>query len=86
MLLAGDTLHQQCCQVPFASDSLYYMPDFAACCCAHRFGRRKPFLSAVGRLDKDTSGLLIMTDDGQLLHSIQSPAKGEEDRDTARSS
>lgn len=41
-----------------------------------RFGRRKPFLSAVGRLDKDTSGLLLMTDDGQLLHSIQSPTKG----------
>jgi 16S rRNA U516 pseudouridylate synthase RsuA-like enzyme len=30
----------------------------------------------VGRLDKDTSGLLLMTDDGQLLHSIQSPTKG----------
>lgn len=41
-----------------------------------RFGRRRPFLSSVGRLDKDTSGLLLLTDDGQLLHSIQSPAKG----------
>ncbi|KAF8071056.1 rsuA [Scenedesmus sp. PABB004] len=41
-----------------------------------RFGRRKPFLSAIGRLDKDTSGLLLLTDDGKLLHSIQSPAKG----------
>jgi 16S rRNA U516 pseudouridylate synthase RsuA-like enzyme len=49
----------------------------AAMCRLHcRFGRRKPFLSAVGRLDKDTSGLLLMTDDGQLLHSIQSPTKG----------
>eukprot|EP00775_Hariotina_reticulata_P003328 gene3328-3605_t len=42
----------------------------------YRFGRRKPFLSAVGRLDKETSGLLLMTDDGKLLHSIQSPARG----------
>lgn len=41
----------------------------------NRFGRRRPFLSAVGRLDKETSGLLIMTDDGQLLHRIKSPSK-----------
>lgn len=50
----------------------------------HRFGRRRPFLSAVGRLDKDTSGLLLMTDDGQLLHSIQSPTKGIWKRYTAQ--
>lgn len=42
-----------------------------------RFGRRRPFLSCVGRLDKETSGLLMLTDDGQLLHRIQSPRKGE---------
>ncbi|KAI8468519.1 MAG: pseudouridine synthase [Monoraphidium minutum] len=41
----------------------------------HRFGRRRPFLSAVGRLDKETSGLLLLTDDGQLLHRIKSPSK-----------
>ena len=34
---------------------------------------RKPQLSAVGRLDKDTSGLLIMTDDGGLNHRLTSP-------------
>ncbi|KAF6265883.1 pseudouridine synthase [Scenedesmus sp. NREL 46B-D3] len=33
-------------------------------------------LSAIGRLDKETSGLLLLTDDGKLLHSIQSPARG----------
>uniref|UniRef100_A0A383VHA8 Pseudouridine synthase RsuA/RluA-like domain-containing protein n=1 Tax=Tetradesmus obliquus TaxID=3088 RepID=A0A383VHA8_TETOB len=42
----------------------------------YRFGRRRPFLSAIGRLDKETSGLLMLTDDGKLLHSIQSPARG----------
>ncbi len=34
---------------------------------------RKPPLSSVGRLDKDTSGLLIVTDDGQLNHYLTSP-------------
>jgi len=34
---------------------------------------RKPALSSVGRLDKDTSGLLILTDDGQLNHQLTSP-------------
>jgi 16S rRNA pseudouridine516 synthase len=34
---------------------------------------RKPQLSAVGRLDKDTSGLLVLTDDGALNHHLTSP-------------
>ena len=38
-----------------------------------RFRWRKPLLSTVGRLDRDTSGLLLMTDDGALLHRIVSP-------------
>lgn len=38
-----------------------------------RFALRSPLLSTVGRLDRDTSGLLLMTDDGQLLHRIVSP-------------
>ena len=32
-------------------------------------------LSPVGRLDKDTEGLLILTDDGALLHNLISPSK-----------
>ena len=38
-----------------------------------RFRARDPQLSPVGRLDRDTSGLLLMTDDGQLLHRNTSP-------------
>jgi 16S rRNA pseudouridine516 synthase len=38
-----------------------------------RFRLRDPIVSTVGRLDRDTSGLLLMTDDGGLLHRIISP-------------
>lgn len=38
-----------------------------------RFRLRSPLISPVGRLDRDTSGLLLMTDDGALLHRIVSP-------------
>ncbi len=38
-----------------------------------RWRTRKPAISTVGRLDKDTSGLLLMTDDGALLHRLISP-------------
>lgn len=38
-----------------------------------RYRLRAPSLSTVGRLDRDTSGLLLLTDDGQLLHRIVSP-------------
>ena len=38
-----------------------------------RFRLRSPVVSSVGRLDRDTSGLLLMTDDGALLHRITSP-------------
>lgn len=38
-----------------------------------RFRQRSPVLASVGRLDRDTSGLLLMTDDGTLLHRIVSP-------------
>ncbi|MES2728857.1 MAG: pseudouridine synthase [Pseudomonadota bacterium] len=38
-----------------------------------RWQRRLPPLSSVGRLDKESSGLILLTDDGQLLHRIISP-------------
>lgn len=38
-----------------------------------RWRRRDPAISTVGRLDKETSGLILLTDDGGLLHRIISP-------------
>jgi len=38
-----------------------------------RFRFRTPIIAPIGRLDFDTSGLLLLTDDGQLNHRISSP-------------
>ena len=38
-----------------------------------RFRIRSPVLAPIGRLDKETTGLLLLTDDGDLLHRIISP-------------
>ena len=58
-----------------------------------RFRARKPALSTVGRLDRESTGQLLLTDDGDLLHrvihpkthppkhyrvSVQSPLRGDE--------
>lgn len=40
-----------------------------------RFRLRDPIVSPIGRLDRDTSGLLLFTDDGQLLHRVTSPKR-----------
>lgn len=40
-----------------------------------RWRARDPAISTVGRLDKQTSGLLLLTDDGDLLHRIISPKR-----------
>lgn len=41
-----------------------------------RFAHRKPQLNPIGRLDKDTTGLLLLTDDGKLLHKVIHPKSG----------
>ncbi len=38
-----------------------------------RFAHRNPGLNPIGRLDRDTTGLLLLTDDGKLLHRIIHP-------------
>lgn len=38
-----------------------------------RYALRNPGLNPIGRLDKDTTGLLLLTDDGKLLHKIIHP-------------
>jgi 16S rRNA pseudouridine516 synthase len=38
-----------------------------------RWRARMPALSTIGRLDKDTTGLLLITDDGPFLHRVISP-------------
>jgi 16S rRNA pseudouridine516 synthase len=40
-----------------------------------RFMRRTPIMAPVGRLDRDTSGLLLLTDDGALNHRLTSPKR-----------
>lgn len=40
-----------------------------------RWRRRDPAVSTIGRLDKQTSGLLLLTDDGDLLHRVISPRR-----------
>ena len=38
-----------------------------------RLLRRTPVVASIGRLDRDTSGLLLLTDDGQVNHRLSSP-------------
>ena len=37
--------------------------------------RRRPDISPVGRLDKDTEGLLLLTNDGVLSHRLLAPGR-----------
>jgi 16S rRNA pseudouridine516 synthase len=38
-----------------------------------RWLARKPQITSVGRLDRDTTGLLLLSDDGELVHRLTSP-------------
>ncbi len=38
-----------------------------------RWQQRNPQITSIGRLDKDTSGLLLLTDQSELVHRLTSP-------------
>jgi len=38
-----------------------------------RWVMRNPVVTTVGRLDKETTGLLLLSDDGQFVHKLTSP-------------
>lgn len=38
-----------------------------------RWSFRNPKISTIGRLDRDTSGVILITDDGELNHKLTSP-------------
>ena len=38
-----------------------------------RWRQRNPVVTSVGRLDKDTSGLILLTDQSELVHRLTSP-------------
>ncbi|MEO8335571.1 MAG: pseudouridine synthase [bacterium] len=38
-----------------------------------RFLARSPIMAPIGRLDRETSGLLLLTDDGRINHRLASP-------------
>ncbi|PUE66391.1 pseudouridine synthase [Arcobacter lacus] len=40
-----------------------------------RYSRRNPKISTIGRLDIDTTGVILLTDDGVLNHKLTSPKK-----------
>lgn len=40
-----------------------------------RWRRRDPAISTIGRLDKATTGLLLLSDDGGLIHRVISPKR-----------
>lgn len=68
-------LHKPCGYVVTSPDDTRVVDPTVYDLLPPRLARRKPLLAAVGRLDKETSGLLLLTDDGQLLHRIKSPSK-----------
>jgi 16S rRNA pseudouridine516 synthase len=40
---------------------------------SERWRQRNPQVTSIGRLDKDTSGLLLLTDQSELVHRLTSP-------------
>lgn len=66
LLLMNKPLGRVCSHDAREGPSVYdLLPD--------RWRRRNPVVTTVGRLDKDTSGLLLLTDQSALVHRLTSP-------------
>ncbi len=74
--------------VPFPQGLYVALNKPLGCTCSHheagelvydwlpeQWMRRNPQPSTVGRLDKETSGLLLITDDGAFIHALTSPRR-----------
>ena len=74
--------------VPFVNGLYVAFHKPTGCSCSHReqgrlvydllppqWLRRSEGISTVGRLDKETSGLLLITDDGRFVHALTSPKR-----------
>lgn len=74
--------------VPFPNGLYIALNKPLGCTCSHKeegrlvydllpaqWLRRNPAVNTVGRLDKETSGLLLLTDDGEFEHAQTSPKR-----------
>jgi 16S rRNA pseudouridine516 synthase len=61
----------ECSHKPSAWPSVYSLLPSPLRLRPHKGGL--PGVQAIGRLDQDTTGLLILTDDGALVHKLSSP-------------
>ncbi len=74
--------------VPFPKGLYIALNKPLGCTCSHReagrlvydllpaqWMQRNPQPATVGRLDKETSGLLLITDDGSFIHALTSPRR-----------
>ncbi len=78
------------CPVPFPDGLYVALHKPVGCTCSHaregdapsvysllppQWLRRSPTVQSVGRLDKETSGLLLLSDDGAFVHALTSPKR-----------
>jgi len=66
LILMNKPLGRMCSHNPLEGSSVYgLLPE--------RWQRRNPLVTSIGRLDKETSGLLLLTDHSMLVHRLTSP-------------
>jgi len=70
-LMMHKPLGYECSQRPSAWPSIYTLLPAPLRQRPSKGGT--PGVQAIGRLDQDTTGLLLMTDDGQFIHKMGSP-------------